>query len=81
MLNTEQVRELVAERIPDATVVVRDMTGTSDHFEIHVASPAFAGRSLLEQHRMVHDALDEHFGDGKPIHAIKIRTSTSQGGC
>jgi stress-induced morphogen len=76
MLSCEQVRDIVTEGFPGATVEVRDMTGTSDHFEIQVTSQTFAGKSLLEQHKLVHEALGEHFGDGKPIHAIKIKTRT-----
>jgi stress-induced morphogen len=76
MLSCEQVRNIVTAGIPGAAVEVRDMTGTSDHFEIQVISAAFAGKTLLEQHKLVHQALGEHFGDGKPIHAIKIKTRT-----
>ena len=56
----------------DADVRVRDLTGTSDHFEIEVRSERFRDQSLLEQHRMVHEALGERLG--AEIHAVKIKT-------
>ena len=59
--------------LPDAQVQVSDMTGTGDHFEIFVSSKSFAGRSLIEQHQMVHKALESEMDRG--IHAVQIKTS------
>ncbi|MBM3270021.1 MAG: BolA family transcriptional regulator [Candidatus Sericytochromatia bacterium] len=61
--------------IPDAEVEVTDTTGTLDHFAIRVVSDAFAGVSLLDQHRMVYRALEAPRADGR-IHALEIHTAT-----
>ena len=74
MLSTEDVKKLVEAGIPDSTVEVGDLTGTSDHFAVTVTSPAFAGKSRIEQHKMVHRALGEHLTT--TIHAVQIKTST-----
>lgn len=59
---------------PDATdVAVVDRTGGGDHFQVTVASPRFSGLSLVEQHRLVYDALAEPLADGT-IHELRIRT-------
>lgn len=63
---------MIREKLPDARIEVRDMTGTSDHFEISVASAAFAGRSILEQHKMVFAALEGEMD--KRIHAVQLKT-------
>ena len=72
MLTIDQVRDLIRQAIPDAEVEVSDLTGTSDHFAVAVTSPAFAGKSRIEQHRMVHEALGEHLTT--TIHAVQIQT-------
>lgn len=61
---------------PDAAAVsVEDRTGGGDHFQVVVESDRFAGLSLVEQHRLVYDALAEPLGDGT-IHELRIRTRT-----
>ena len=71
-MDLEQIKRKITAAIPDAKVQVRDLTGTGDHFEVHVASGAFAGRTRLEQHRMIYAALGEDMAG--PIHALAIRT-------
>lgn len=74
MMSVAQVKELIEKAIPDATVEVSDLTGTSDHFDIKVQSSAFAGVSRIEQHKMVQQALGEHLT--REIHAVQIKTTT-----
>jgi stress-induced morphogen len=71
---TEPLRVLLAEAFPDASELdVEDRTGTGDHFQVTVASSRFAGLSLVEQHRLVYDALAAPLADGT-IHELRIRT-------
>lgn len=72
MLSTEQVKQLIEAGIPDSVALVSDLTGTSDHFDVTVTSPEFAGKSRIEQHKMVHKALGEHLTT--TIHAVQIKT-------
>jgi stress-induced morphogen len=59
---------------PDATeITVADRTGSGDHFQVTVASPSFDGLTLVEQHRLVYDALAEQLSDGT-IHELRITT-------
>ena len=74
MKNVEAVKKIVLAGFPDAEVEVSDMTGTGDHFQILVISEAFAGKSLIEQHRSVHALLEKEMNNF--IHAVKIRTRT-----
>lgn len=73
MTQPKEVEDLIKRAIPDAQVRVEDMTGTGDHFEIFVASSAFQGKMLIDQHRMIQKALQEAFDDGR-IHAVHIKT-------
>jgi stress-induced morphogen len=60
--------------IPDAKVEMRDLTGTEDHWEATVISKAFAGKSPIQRHRMVFDALAEEMKG--PIHALSLKAWT-----
>ena len=71
---TERLRELLEQAFPGAeTVSVEDRTGGGDHFQVTVVSPRFDGLSLVEQHRLVYDALATPLADGT-IHELRIKT-------
>ena len=71
---TEPLRALLADAFPDASELsVEDRTGTGDHFQVTVASPRFDGLPLLEQHRLVNEALAAPLADGT-IHELRIKT-------
>jgi stress-induced morphogen len=75
---TEPLQLLLRQAFPDATELsVEDRTGGGDHFQVTIASPRFAGLPLLEQHRLVNDALAEPLRDGT-IHELRIRTKGSE---
>ena len=71
---TDTLRELLADAFPDATELsVEDRTGTGDHFQVIVVSPRFAGLPLIDQHRLVNEALATPLADGT-IHELRIKT-------
>jgi stress-induced morphogen len=71
---TEPLRALLAQAFPDASELdVLDRTGTGDHFQVTVTSGRFEGLPLVEQHRLVYDALATPLADGT-IHELRIRT-------
>ena len=72
----EEIHAAVSRTIADSEVTVRDMTGGGDHFEVLVVTPAFRGKTLIEQHQIVHAAL-EPLKD--KIHAVKIKTFAPSG--
>ena len=75
---TDRLRTLLEQAFPDAgELEVQDRTGTGDHFQVTVASPRFDGLSLLEQHRLVNEALAAPLADGT-IHELRIRTKGTQ---
>ena len=73
MIDSASVAALIRASLPDAEVRVTDLTGTMDHYDIRVRSGAFAGKSLLDQHRMVYAALEAARQDGR-IHALQLKT-------
>ena len=60
--------------LPDAQVEMRDLTGTEDHWEATIVSEAFRGKTPIQRHRMVFDALAEEMKG--PIHALALKTWT-----
>jgi len=74
----DRIRSLLEQAFPDATeLAVQDRTGGGDHFQVVVASPRFEGLPLLEQHRLVNEALAALLADGT-IHELRIQTKGSQ---
>jgi stress-induced morphogen len=73
-MSTARFESLLRAAFPDATeLVVQDRTGGGDHFQVAVTSPRFNGLPLLEQHRLVNQALADPLADGT-IHELRIRT-------
>jgi stress-induced morphogen len=70
----ERLEQLLRAAFPDASELeVQDRTGGGDHFQVVVASPRFDGLPLLDQHRLVNEALAEPLRDGT-IHELRIKT-------
>src|ERR671935_3198767 len=70
----EPLQTLLERAFPDATELrVDDRTGGGDHFQVTIASPRFNGLPLLDQHRLVNEALAEPLLDGT-IHELRITT-------
>lgn len=70
---SQRLESLLQEAFPGDEVWVEDRTGTGDHFQVTVASARFDGLSLVEQHRLVYDALAAPLADGT-IHELRITT-------
>ncbi len=71
-MSTDEVKKLIEAGIEGAQATVTDLTGTGDHFRAEVVSPSFAGKSEIQQHKMVYKALAEEMKG--PIHALALST-------
>jgi stress-induced morphogen len=77
-VSTQPLQALLESAFPDATELrVEDRTGGGDHFQVTVSSPRFTGLPLLDQHRLVNEALAEPLRDGT-IHELRIKTKGSE---
>ena len=72
MPTAEQLKQRIEAAIPGAQAAVDGADGV--HFEAVVTSPAFAGKTRLEQHRMVMDVFAGELGGA--IHALSLKTAT-----
>lgn len=76
MTPMQEVEKLIKTHLQDAHVEVSDLTGTMDHLNIFVASDAFKGKMLIDQHQIIMDILKEDLKE--KIHAVKIKTMTKE---
>ena len=71
---TDPLRALLEQAFPGAEELeIVDRTGGGDHFHVIVQTDRFDGLSLIDQHRLVHDALAAPLADGT-IHELRITT-------
>ena len=73
-MKADDIVAKIRASIPDAQVELQDLTGTADHWKATIVSAAFAGKSLMQRHRMVNAALAEELKG--PIHALTMDTKT-----
>jgi stress-induced morphogen len=66
------IERLIKERFPDALVSIDDLAGDGDHYAATVVSEAFRGKSRVEQHKMVYNALRDRIGG--ELHALALKT-------
>ncbi len=69
-----EVENLIKSHLTDAIVKVSDLTGTLDHLDILIASDAFVGKILIDQHQIIMNILKEDLKD--KIHAVQLKTMT-----
>ena len=72
-MNAKEIEGLIRARFPDAEVTIRDLAGDGDHYAAHVVTSEFKGKSRVQQHKMVYDALDGRMGG--VLHALALTTA------
>ncbi len=73
-MNAADIENFIREGIPDAQVRIEDLRGDGDHYAAYVESASFEGKSRIQQHQMVYDALKGRMGN--ELHALALQTST-----
>ena len=73
-MSPDEITAKIRAALPDAVVTLEDLTGTKDHWKATIVSAAFAGKSLIQRHRMVMAALAEELKG--PIHALTMDVRT-----
>lgn len=73
-MSPEVLKAMVKQAFPDAELELKDLTGTQDHYELHIASSVFEGLTPIKQHRLVYAALEGRVG--QEIHALALKTYT-----
>ena len=72
-MDANDIESMIKAAIPDAEVTIRDLAGDGDHYAATVISAAFKGKSRVQQHQLVYDALKGQMGG--VLHALALQTS------
>lgn len=73
-MSAEQIEAMIRDALPEAEVSITDLAGDGNHFQAHVVSAAFQGKSRVQQHQMVYQALGGRMGG--ELHALALTTAT-----
>lgn len=72
-MDAKSIEALIRHALPDAEVEIRDLAGDGDHYAANIISAAFRGKSRVQQHQMVYEALKGKMGG--ELHALALQTS------
>lgn len=75
-MDAHDIERMIREAIPDAKVTIRDLAGDGDHYAAEVVAESFRGKSRVQQHKMVYDALQGNMGG--VLHALALQTSVPE---
>ena len=75
-MDAATIEQMIREALPDARVSIEDLRGDGDHYAAHVVSASFKGKTRVQQHQMVYQALQGRMGS--QLHALALQTSTPE---
>jgi stress-induced morphogen len=75
-MDASEIERLIRAKFPDAEIEIKDLAGDGDHFAAHVVSRAFKGKTRVQQHQMVYEALGGRMGG--VLHALALTTQARQ---
>jgi stress-induced morphogen len=75
-MDAAEIERLIKQALPDAQVAIEDLRGDGDHYAATVVSAAFVGKTRVQQHQMVYQALKGRRGD--QLHALALQTAAPQ---
>ncbi|NRG18054.1 BolA family transcriptional regulator [Rhizobiales bacterium] len=75
-MDAREIETLIRDAFPDAKIEIRDLAGDGDHYAAVVVSDAFTGKSRVQQHQMVYQALKGKMGG--ELHALALQTSAPE---
>ena len=71
-MDLKEIENYIKEAIPDASIEIKDLAGDGNHYSATIISSQFAGKSKIEQHKMVYNSLKGRMGN--ELHALAIKT-------
>ena len=75
-IDAGEIERLIRAGLPDAQVRIDDLRGDGDHYAAYVISAAFRGKSRVQQHQLVYQALRGRMGN--ELHALALQTAAPQ---
>ena len=75
-MEAREIETMIKQKLPDAQVTIEDLRGDGDHYQATVVSSAFKGKSRVQQHQLVYEALQGNMGT--QLHALALQTSAPE---
>ena len=72
-MDAAEIERLIRARLPDAKIEIKDLAGDGDHYAAHVISASFKGKTRVNQHKIVYEALEGRMGG--TLHALALTTA------
>ena len=76
-MDANEIAALIKAALPDAEVRIEDLAGDSDHYAAYVTSQSFKGKTRVQQHQLVYNALQGRMGG--QLHALALQTLVPEG--
>ncbi len=62
-MDLKEIKKYIKEAMPDAVIDIQDLAGDGNHYSATITSSQFAGKSKIEQHKMVYNSLKGKMGN------------------
>lgn len=72
-MSASEIEAMITAALPGAAVQMTDLAGDNDHWAAKVTAPQFAGKTRVQQHKMVYEALGGRMGG--VLHALQLTTA------
>jgi stress-induced morphogen len=72
-MSAAEIERMILDAIPDAKITIEDLRGDGDHYAAHVVAASFKGKTRVQQHQMVYQALRGRMGG--ELHPMALQTS------
>ncbi|MBX2804615.1 MAG: BolA family transcriptional regulator [Hyphomicrobiales bacterium] len=75
-MSAQEIETMIRQAMPDAEVTIKDLAGDGDHYAAYVVSESFRGKTRVQQHQMVYEALGGNMGG--VLHALALQTAVPE---
>ncbi|WP_319773042.1 BolA family transcriptional regulator [Breoghania sp.] len=75
-MDAREIESMIRTALPDAKIEIRDLAGDGEHYAATVISESFRGKTRVQQHQLVYQALQGNMGG--QLHALALQTSAPE---
>ena len=72
-MSANEIEELILKTFPNAKITIDDLRGNGDHYAAQIITEEFKGKTRVQQHQMIYNAMEGKVG--KELHALALNTS------
>ncbi len=72
-MDASDIERMIRKKLPEAQISIQDLAGDGDHYAANIIAEEFRGKTRVQQHQMVYEALEGNMGGA--LHALALQTS------